>query len=411
MIAAEVEGDCPLRGHWSKVFVTIVVGLIVGAAVAAALMAVGVLPPIVDSQTISTTSSTAGDPPISARVTSRRPNDEEPPEALLQPLVPRDPEGALGFEPMARPAVRRPTIDADCGMRVVALCDPGFRRHHEDWRTVASERIRGAADILWDELQLDLVEAAPAEEWEPRAPASSIVDLLNGLGHEVAEVMEQTGARFVLGMVLQDHPQPQNLCGLSRVLTDHCVVLETPASPMPEVFHHVTIAHEIAHCFGAFHSPEPDSIMVPKLVGEIPTRLDDANRQVLQLTRGANLSEGERALSEGTLVEMAEITRNSMVPGEHNGAADQIARRAYRALKRNDFDEGERLCRLALRYAPNLWDTHANLAYALLRQGEPEEARSALRAALEGDPSLWEQSNIRELNDALVLRDIPHARP
>ena len=36
----------------------------------------------------------------------------------------------------------------------------------------------------------------------------------------------------------------------------------------------------IAHCFGAFHSPEPDSIMVPKLVGEIPTRLDDAKSPV-----------------------------------------------------------------------------------------------------------------------------------
>ncbi len=400
-----------MHGHWPKVLVTIILGLVVGAAVAAALIAAGVLPPIVDSQTVSTAGSTAGDPPTSAGVTSRQPSGEDQPEALLQPLVPRDPEGALVFEPMVRPAVRRPTIEPDRGMRVVALCDPGFRRHHEDWRTVASERIRGAADILWDELQLDLVEAAPAEEWEPRAPASSIVDLLNGLGHEVAEAMEETGARFVLGMVLQDRPQPQNLCGLSRVLTDHCVVLETPASPMPGVFYHVTIAHEIAHCFGAFHSPEPDSIMVPKLVGEIPTRLDEANRQVLHLTREANLSEGERALSERTLVAMAEITRDNMVPGEHNGAADQIARRAYRALKRNDFDEGERLCRLALRYGPNLWDTHANLAYALLRQGEPQEARTALRAALEGDPSLWEQSNIRDLSDALMLRDIPHARP
>lgn len=392
------------RGSGWKAALAIAVGLVVGLTIAAVLVAAGVLPSPLENQTVVSPVPSNPDPQNEGRLAAHHlasPPAEHGPDALLRPLKPRGAEGALAYEPMSRPVDRSPSISTDGGLRVVALCDPAFRYHHKDWRGVAASRLRGAADILWPEVRVDLVEAVPAQEWDPGSEASSIVGLLNGLSVVAGDALKTTGARFVVGMAYRERPDVNGLCGLSRVLTDHCVVLETSA--VPELLHHVTIAHEVAHCFGAFHSAEPDSVMIPRLVREIPTHFDAANRRLLELTRSANLSEGELALSEDTLLEIAEITRASNAPGEHNGAADLLARRAYRALQRNAFSEGERLCRLALEYEPALSDTRANLAYALLRQGKREAAQTALREALAGDPELRQQPSIKELSDALQL--------
>jgi tetratricopeptide (TPR) repeat protein len=392
--------------HWGKALVAMAFGLVIGLMVLGGLY----ISRVADAPAAVASADRRAEEPAEGAAPPSSPRRELEPDQKLQPILPRDPEGALAYRPMEPPSVARPTIGPDGGMRVIALCEPGFRAHHEDWQAVASSRIEGAADILWNELGIDLVEAAPALEWEPPGDDDEIVGLLNGLGPYVPDILEETGARYLIGMAVSRSPDAKGLCGLSRVLTDHCVVLEVAGSRMPERFYQVTIAHEIGHCFGAFHSPEPDSIMIPRLLDSIPTRFDEANKRIIEMTRHIDLSAGEEAMDEDTLVEMAELTKRSMVPGDHNGAADQIARRAYRALKRKSFEEGERLCRLALKYGPNLWETHANLAYSLLRQGEREEARAALQTAIDGDPGLWEHPNIRELSDALLIRDIPEAK-
>jgi tetratricopeptide (TPR) repeat protein len=166
----------------------------------------------------------------------------------------------------------------------------------------------------------------------------------------------------------------------------------------------VTIAHEIAHCFGCFHVESRSSIMVPKLGRRLPRSFDAANARVLQVCRNAVLARGEEGVSEEALMEVARLAHEFGVASEHNNAAYQLAQRAYRVMRDSeDLETGVRLSRVALSFEPQLASARANLAYALATQGRPAEAERELGIALRDNPELLTNSTVRDLSHQLGL--------
>jgi len=330
-------------------------------------------------------------------------------DVRMTPIPPKDETGtaALAGERRADGQPLRPSLASDGTLRLAVLVDPAYRARYADWQERIERRIADADRLLREGGGIRLALVGQPAPWTPAANSEGIRELLVAATAEAPEIEETTGARFVLCVASRPSRETlddkqESLCGLSRMFSDCAVVVEFEDVPVVQEVHGVTIAHEIAHCFGCFHYPEPRDVMVPKLSSVVPDRFDAPNKQVLRLTRGVDLSAGERGVPEDVLVRVAEIARDNMAPGEHNSAADQISLRAYRALlEEEDYAEGVRLCRLVLKFEPGLAGTRVNLAYGLYRLGDMGSARVQLDTALTADPSLTALPSVRQLRHAL----------
>ncbi len=331
----------------------------------------------------------------------------EDPEDRLMPPVPVDEMDAftLGIPPESHAYA---SIAPDSGLRVAIVCETRFRERIPEWAEVARHRVLLAADILWDQVQVDLVPVGEPVAWDPSVPCETLEDVLEALGPDVPDILAKTGARLAICLASVREPDPDGFCGLSRPFTTHCVALDAGPLVTTDEVMAVTIAHEVSHCFGAFHVADRSSIMAPRVTGPLPRKVDEANRTVWELTRGVNLEDPDATLAESRLIRLGRLAERNLAPGERTPAADQLAARAYRALRARRFTEGERLCRLALDFDPDLHGTRANLAYALHAQGRDPAARAELARALQSQPDLWEYESVQNTARALGVEPDGH---
>jgi len=345
-------------------------------------------------------------------------SDPAPEEALTEAdlrmtlIPPSDETGAAALAGEKRPDGQplQPSLTPDRALRVAVIVDPAFRARYPDWQGRVERRIADADRLLREGGGIHLALAGPPAPWAPAVGADGIKELLVAVTAEAPDIEEATGGRFVLCVASRPSRETlddkqESLCGLSRMFTDCAVVVDFDDVRVVQPVHGVTIAHEIAHCFGCFHYTDPRDVMVPKLTGALPDRFDAPNKEVLRLMRGVDLSAGERGVPEDVLVRVAELARDNLPPGERNSAADQISLRAYRVLLEGANEvEGVRLCRLALKFDAGLAGTRVNLAYGLYRLGDLTSAKAQLDTALAADPSLAEIPSVRQLRRALRAR-------
>lgn len=324
--------------------------------------------------------------------------------SAMVPMVPA--EGAsqaaraaaspLAHSPALRPTARRGPL------LVVALVEGSFRAAEPAWESVIASRLAEAADLLRDAAGLELRAAGAPVAWVPGTPWSGLEDLLMAAARDAEPVLAATGADLAVGFARRPGPLASgDYCGLAPVFENSCVVMDLGAEGIPEALYRSTIAHEIAHCFGCFHVDDPKSIMVHVPSESVPRAFDEANREVLWLTREMDPACGEESLSEAALVRIAELARDHASAGDVNTGAVGLSRRAYRVLLDEDFTEGARLCQLALRYAPELARARYNLSYALYRLGRTEEARGELARTVADEPALSSEPQVRDLLAAL----------
>ncbi len=335
-------------------------------------------------------------------------DDYESGAGRMAPLAPSD-APAASHKPLSesrRPS-GRPTLRPDGTLRVVALVEGSFAMSHPEWAALVRERIAAAGALLDQAAGIRVELAADPIEWQPSSAWTGIEELLETIDADCRPWLAEHDADLAIGFAAQLGPLSSgDRCGLARVLRDTCVVLDLSTTAMTEDLCRVTVAHEIAHCFGCFHVDDPESIMVRQAGDRIPTRFDDANRRVLELTRGLDLSVGQEALPESVVVRIAELAQDYGHPGEANTGAGALEWRAYKA---EDLKERIRLCRLALKYDPLLGRTRVNLADALARTDHTDAARRELRRALADQPELWEAEPVRLLWGALCPDEEPPA--
>jgi hypothetical protein len=328
-------------------------------------------------------------------------------ERRMTPLVPVESPDDLGWRapPAGEATTDSPaTIGPDGDVRVVVLVDQSLRQRLPDWASVVPRRLLDAGRLLRAAGGPGLVTAGEPLAWTPPRPWRNVRDFLDIVSAAAPRLLAERNAGLVLGLGFTPRPETDDLCGLSRPFTEAAVVLDVGFPPVPPGAQSVTIAHEVAHCFGCFHVQSAASVMVPKLGRRLPRAFDSANARVLQACANAVLSRGEEGVAEEALIEVARLTREFGVPSEHNNAAYQLAQRAYRVMRdSDDLDTGIRLCRVALSFEPQLASARANLAYALAMRGSSAEAERELGIALRDSPELLSNDTVRDLSHKLGM--------
>lgn len=325
----------------------------------------------------------------------------DPPESeeRMSPIAPPG-ETLAGVAP---DEVLEPTVSAEGRLRAIALVEPNFRALRPDWQARVSARFAGAAELLRTAAGIELELGGPPRAWEPSAVWTGLDDLLHVLERDGTRALQGSNATLAVGIGAQvGSLSTGSMCGLALDLRNTCVILDLLETGEPDQLARVTIAHEIGHCLGCFHVADETSIMAPRPGAQLAAHFDAANREVLSLTKGYDVSRGEQAFPEHVLRRIADLARDHGAPAEHNPGAGAFEGRAYRALAdRGDSAECARLCRIALSYDDDRPFTHYNLAVALGNLGERTEALVEIERAIRCDPSFAARQQVRRLRRAL----------
>lgn len=144
-----------------------------------------------------------------------------------------------------------------------------------------------------------------------------------------------------------------------------------------------TLAHELAHLFGAFHPARgADSLMRP--LGAVD-QIDDQTVRVFRLMRAFDFSRGVLGLDEATRRAWSAIYAEGHEIDEPNPLATAIRNAALDLLRLRKLDEAEAALHDALKLSPSFADAHGGLGFVYSLRGELDKAVRALRKAKELD--------------------------
>ncbi len=376
----------------------VLVSCLVGVLLGTALIALQGPQPSPEPATVTTSPAARPTPPAARPLALARAVPDERMDPIPPPSAhPSGPaSAALGL-------AAGPTVSADGTLRAIALVEPNFRAIHPEWQAVVERRFAVAAELLHAAAGIRLSLAAAPLAWEPSGNWSGLDGLLEVLERDSVPSLRGGHATLAVGIAAQvGELSTGTMCGIARDLRNTCIVLDLMGAAEPEALGQVTLAHEIAHCLGCFHVPAETSIMVPQVGGRVPDHFDDANREVLRLTRGFDVSMGERGLPEPTLRRIAELARAFGCPGSHNPGAAALEERSYRMMvEERDNSEAARLARAALEFEPGRLYARYNLAVALARLNQPHEAQRELERVIEDNPTFGYRLEVRRLREAL----------
>lgn len=151
----------------------------------------------------------------------------------------------------------------------------------------------------------------------------------------------------------------------------------TRSSPRP-VPAEIILSHEVAHLFGAFHTPAG----VPSVMRGGPADgFDDQTERVIRLMRGFDFQRGVLAIDEPTRRAWSAIYAEGHAPGEPNPLAAKIAIAGWEAYLRGRRAEGVAALRVASELAPADAIVRAHRGLLYVAQDRFEEAAQELRAA------------------------------
>lgn len=162
------------------------------------------------------------------------------------------------------------------------------------------------------------------------------------------------------------------------------------SNPRP-VSAEVILSHEVAHLFGAFHTPAG----VPSVMRGGPAdRFDDQTSRVIHLMRGFDFRRGVLAIDEQTRRAWSAIYAEGHAPGEPNPLAAKIAIAGWEAYVAGKRAEGEAALRAASALAPVDPIVRAHLGLLYAAQDRFEDAVQELRAASALDFRLVETRSV-----------------
>ena len=144
-----------------------------------------------------------------------------------------------------------------------------------------------------------------------------------------------------------------------------------------------TLAHELAHLFGAFHPARGiDSLM--RSLGAAD-KFDDQTVRVFRLMRGYDFSRGVLGMDEVARRAWSAIYAEGHELDEPNPLATAIRNAAVDLLRSGQLDRAEAALHDAVKVNPSFADPHGDLGFVYSRRGELDKAVRALRKAKELD--------------------------
>ncbi|MFO0847766.1 MAG: hypothetical protein U0871_04285 [Gemmataceae bacterium] len=241
------------------------------------------------------------------------------------------PEGPPAPQPPLRVTVKVLVDDADVRSKAVA-------------QQAVRERVAAASAILEQQcgVRLDVVEAG---DWKSDPRATDMIELLKGFEKWVGPAPADLAIGFTSRLGGKGSPRAEEgtVAGCTRgPLATHILVRETGARTDPEKLE--ILLHELAHRFGAAHSPDPGSVMRPRLADGLATAarfrigLDPMNALAVavwadeirtgQLKRWDDLRSPARGRLKVIYRALAAATENDTVARDYASMIDRIEERA-----------------------------------------------------------------------------------
>ena len=176
------------------------------------------------------------------------------------------------------------------------VADPKVRtRPH--WQSTLTRRIQDASEMLDGVCALRL-EVAQVSEWSPRDTSGE--EKRRQLGS-----LSVNGSTVELGFAADPAANPEGEPGIAMAFDPRVLVYDYPSKT--EVENTGFLVHELGHLLGAWDSATATSLL------HIPPgkTFDDTTRQVLTLTRDADLRGGTGGLSREVADQLAKLTADS----------------------------------------------------------------------------------------------------
>jgi len=273
----------------------------------------------------------------------------------------------------ARPAAMR---DLTVGVAVT----PSFK-NVPDWKSKFRKRLAYASKIFEREFRVRFKKVI-YWDWDPSDPAMDMKSMIDDLMYQFPLAARKVD--LVLGLSrLEDISKNLNMkdvdvLGLSRPFSGY-TVLRYPDQPLFQIQEETVLVHELGHLFGAVHTGEKDTIMMPYVDRHIPTSFDPDNRQIIAANRTMNFQQGTDSLNRETVQRLLDAYGKFMrteQPFEFYYAL------AVFYLKMGNHEDGLKALRQAAQMDSGHPRVHFDIGILLSRMDQPEEARKALETAV-----------------------------
>ncbi|MBI4550209.1 MAG: tetratricopeptide repeat protein [Candidatus Omnitrophica bacterium] len=187
-------------------------------------------------------------------------------------------------------------------VKVGVAVAPGFKSV-PGWKNEFERRLAYASRIFETEFKIRLRPSA-YWNWHPEESGET-----RKLLEDLSERFPLDGADLVVGLTrLTVMPEPERIkdlhvIGQARPFGGY-VLIRYPASKLFKIQQETVLVHEIGHVFGAVHTGNRTSIMSPVVERQIPSVFDEANRQIIRLTRRMDFHKGVETLEAAALQQL-----------------------------------------------------------------------------------------------------------
>jgi tetratricopeptide (TPR) repeat protein len=258
-------------------------------------------------------------------------------------------------------------------MRVVP--DESYRAQ-TNWEATLRNTVRAVSEIYERNFQLRVVilDVVPQTFGQP-VPRRGMLDLMRTVPTGDADVLvgfsNQRCER-------QERGQAEPFGRIAVVFTG-CPETTFLKQRTPER----TLAHELAHLFGAFHPARGvDSLMRP--LGAVE-QFDEQTIRVIRLMRNYDFQRGITGLNQDTRRAWSAIYADGHALDEPNPLASALANAGWDLLRSGKMAEAETALHEAIAADPSHAGSHSGLGFLYSRRGLLEDAARELRTAKASD--------------------------
>jgi tetratricopeptide (TPR) repeat protein len=287
----------------------------------------------------------------------------------------------LLFLPLAPPPASAEVVtEGDYRLLRVRACADEEVRERDSWEPEIRDYLQFASDILERSfaIRLKVVEVV---EWDSDNSGQGLGDLVEELETEIP----LQAADVVIGFSAQE-PRRGKLSkyvalpwGLTPSFGRVSMIRAMVDDERYDL--HVTVVHEIAHLFGAFHVAQQDSVMRETIQGPRTFQFDVENGKMLRLMRDYDFERGVEAIPPEVAARITQIWRRGGAALDSSPYAEALFNRGIELAAAERMGEALGLYRRSIEADDHFTQAYVTLAAALADRGEYDEALELLRRA------------------------------